>query len=152
MEIQMELLQCNCSSLRSATRVLTQAYDEVLRPSGLRMTQFSILARAAAVGELTLSELAEMLAMDRTTLGRNLQPLERDDLVQIRVGVDRRERLISLTPAGRKALMRAKPFWDQAHRRFEEKVGKREAKVLRDMMKSVVSVGRELSAENAELS
>jgi DNA-binding MarR family transcriptional regulator len=148
----MELLQCNCSALRGATRALTQAYDEVLRPSGLRMTQFSILARAAAVGELTLSELAEMLAMDRTTLGRNLQPLERDDLVQIKVGVDRRERLISLTPTGKKTLARAKPLWDQSHRRFEEKMGKREAKALRDMMKSVVSVGRELSAENADLS
>src|ERR1700744_5613202 len=118
----MELLQCNCSSLRSATRVLTQAYDEVLRPSGLRMSQFSILARTAALGELPMSELAEHLAMDRTTLGRNLQPLERDDLIQIQVGQDRRERLISLTPNGRKALARAKPLWDRIHQRFEKKM------------------------------
>jgi DNA-binding MarR family transcriptional regulator len=147
----MELLQCNCSSLRSATRVLTQAYDEVLRPSGLRMSQFSILSRTAALGELPMSELAEHLAMDRTTLGRNLQPLERDDLVQIQVGQDRRERLISLTPNGRKTLARAKPLWDRIHQRFEKKMGKREAKALRDTMNAIVQVGRELSDENAEL-
>jgi DNA-binding MarR family transcriptional regulator len=148
----MELLQCNCSSLRSATRALSLAYDEVLRPSGLRMTQFSILARASAVGEMPLSELADLMAMDRTTLGRNLQPLEREDLIQINVGADRRERLVSITANGRKTLLRAMPLWEDVHRRFEQKVGKREAKALRDMMKSLVNVGRELSAENAEMS
>ena len=145
----MELLQCNCSSLRSATRALTLAYDEVLRPSGLRMTQFSILSRAAALGELPLSDLAELMAMDRTTLARNLQPLERDDLLQIRVGTDRRERLISITTTGRKTLSRAMPLWESVHKRFEAKVGKSESKALRDMMKVLVNVGRELSEENA---
>ncbi len=145
----MELLQCNCSSLRSATRALSLAYDEVLRPSGLRMTQFSILSRAAALGELPLSDLAELMAMDRTTLARNLQPLERDNLLQIRVGTDRRERLISITTTGRKALSRAMPLWESIHNRFEAKVGKSESKALRDMMKVLVNVSRELSAENA---
>ncbi|WP_175779783.1 MarR family winged helix-turn-helix transcriptional regulator [Burkholderia anthina] len=145
----MELLQCNCSFLRSATRALTQAYDEVLRPSGLRMTQFSMLARASAVGEMSLSDLAELMAMDRTTLGRNLQPLEREGLVKINVGEDRRERLVSVTPAGQKVLSRALPLWEAVHQRFEQKVGKREAKDLRDTLKRIVNVGRELSAENA---
>jgi len=67
-----ELLQYNCSFLRSATRALSQAYDEVLRPSGLRITQFPVLARASAAGEMSLSELADLMAMDRTTQGRNL--------------------------------------------------------------------------------
>jgi DNA-binding MarR family transcriptional regulator len=115
------------------------------------MSQFSILARTSALGELPMSELAEHLAMDRTTLGRNLQPLERDDLIQIQVGQDRRERLISLTPNGRKALARAKPLWDRIHQRFEKKMGKREAKALRDTMNAIVQVGRELSDENAQL-
>lgn len=145
----MELLQCNCSFLRSATRALTLAYDEVLRPSGLRMTQFSMLSRASAVGEMSLSELADLMAMDRTTLGRNLQPLEREGFVQINVGEDRRERLVSVTPAGRKVLARALPLWEDVHHRFEQKVGKREAKELRDTLKRIVNVGRELSAENA---
>lgn len=143
----MELLQCNCSFLRSATRALSQAYDEVLRPSGLRMTQFSMLSRAAAVGEMPVGELADLMAMDRTTLGRNLQPLEREGLVEVNVGVDRRERLVVVTPAGRKLLAEAMPLWESVHRRFEQKFGKREAKALRESLKRIVGVGRELSAE-----
>lgn len=143
----MELLQCNCSSLRSATRTLSLAYDEVLRPSGLRLTQFSILARIAAVGPHPLNDLAEMLAMDRTTLGRNLKPLERDDLVCLEVGMDRRQRVINLTAAGRRALMRAMPLWETVNQRFEVKFGVGKAKTLRDTMKQLVKTGRELSAE-----
>ena len=143
----MELLQCNCSSLRSATRALSLAYDEVLRPSGLRLTQFSILARIAAVGPHPLNDLAEMLAMDRTTLGRNLKPLERDDLVCLEVGMDRRQRVINLTAAGRRALMRAMPLWETVNQRFEVKFGAGKAKALRDTMKQIVKAGRELSAE-----
>jgi DNA-binding MarR family transcriptional regulator len=113
------------------------------------MTQFSMLSRASAVGEMSLSDLADLMAMDRTTLGRNLQPLEREGLVQINVGGDRRERLVSVTPAGRKVLARALPLWENVHQRFEQKIGKREAKYLRDTLKRIVNVGRELSAENA---
>jgi DNA-binding MarR family transcriptional regulator len=143
----MELLQCNCSFLRSATRALSQAYDEVLRPSGLRMTQFSMLSRAAAVGEMPVGELADLMAMDRTTLGRNLQPLEREGLIEIKVGVDRRERLVVVTQAGKKALNLAMPLWESIHQRFESKFGKRDAKALRDSLKRIVSIGRELSEE-----
>jgi DNA-binding MarR family transcriptional regulator len=143
----MELLQCNCSALRSATRALSLAYDEVLRPSGLRLTQFSILARIAAVGPHPLNDLAEMLAMDRTTLGRNLKPLERDDLVCLEVGMDRRQRVINLTAAGRRALVRAKPLWETVNQRFEGIFGASKAKTLRDTMKQIVKTGRELSAE-----
>ncbi|WP_250866692.1 MarR family winged helix-turn-helix transcriptional regulator [Caballeronia sp. INSB1] len=144
----MELLQCNCSFLRSATRALSLAYDEVLRPSGLRITQFSMLARASAVGEMPLSELADLMAMDRTTLARNLQPLEREGLVEIKVGRDRRARLVSVTPAGQKVLTNAMPLWESVHQRFEQKFGKRESKDLRHTLKRIVTVGRELSAEN----
>ncbi|MGF6770597.1 DNA-binding MarR family transcriptional regulator [Paraburkholderia sp. GAS199] len=146
----MDTLQCNCSSLRSATRSLSLAYDEVLRPSGLKTTQYSILSRIASLGEMTLSELAEILAMDRTTMGRNLQPLERDGLVQISIGEDRRARLVSLTARGQQAYRLAKPLWEKIQQRFEKKFGKKESKALRDLMGSIISLGRELSEENAE--
>lgn len=145
----MELLQCNCSSLRGATRALTLAYDEALRPSGLRMTQFSILARVAAVGPMRVNELAELLVMDRTTLGRNIQPLEREGFVALEVGSDRRERLINLTPAGRRVLSRAMVLWKEVHQRFESKFDVLEAKALRETMKLIIKIGRELSSENA---
>jgi DNA-binding MarR family transcriptional regulator len=145
----MEQLQCNCSSLRSAGRALSAAYDEVLKPCGLKMTQFSILARVGAVGQIRLSELAGLLAMDRTTLGRNLLPLVRDSLVKIEVGEDRRERWIDLTAKGRRTLTHARPLWDSVHARFEKKFGVRQASAMRAMMKQIVQVGRELAEENA---
>src|SRR5271170_7584973 len=74
---------CNCLALRQATRHVTQFYDQCLAPAGLRTTQFSILARLRRLGPVTISALAADLVMDRTTLGRNLQPLEREGLVAV---------------------------------------------------------------------
>ncbi|WP_114969429.1 MarR family winged helix-turn-helix transcriptional regulator [Rhodoferax ferrireducens] len=140
----MEALTCNCSSLRSAARTLTQAYDEVLRPSGLRVTQFSILARLAAVGEVNIAEFSHMLAMDRTTLARNLRPLERENLVLIRVGQDRRERLIGLSRAGEAVLNQALPLWKSVHERFESMFGQERARNLRKQLGDVTQAGRAL--------
>jgi DNA-binding MarR family transcriptional regulator len=113
------------------------------------MTQFSILARVAAVGPMRVNELAELLVMDRTTLGRNIQPLERDGFVALEVGSDRRERLINLTPAGRRILTRAMVLWKGVHQRFESKFDTLEASALRETMTSIIKIGRELSSENA---
>jgi DNA-binding MarR family transcriptional regulator len=143
----MEPLNCNCTSLRSASRTLSLAYDEVLRPSGLRVGQFSILARLAAVGEVTVVEFAEMLAMDRTTLARNLRPLERDGLIHIRVGKDRRERVIDLTRRGDAMLQQALPLWRSVHERFEKRFGNGRAKELRELLGNVVAAGRGLYEE-----
>jgi DNA-binding MarR family transcriptional regulator len=144
----MESSSCNCTWLRSATRTLTQVYDEALRPTGLRVTQFSILHRTDAVGTLPLSELADLMATDRTTMARNLQVLERDGFIKISIGEDRRERLIQLTPLGRRTLAGALPVWESIQRRFERKLGgAKEAKALRDIMQLIVATGRELSEE-----
>ncbi|QBR01378.1 MarR family winged helix-turn-helix transcriptional regulator [Paraburkholderia pallida] len=144
----MELKHCNCASLRGATRAVSLAYDDALRPSGLRVTQFSILANVASAKEVSMGELADQIAMDRTTLARNLKPLERDKLIQVVVGEDRRERIVSVTATGRKTLERAIPLWRAVQTRFEEKVGKREAKRILELTQSLIRVGRELSAEN----
>ena len=74
--------QCVCDTLRMVTRVVTQLYDEMLRPSGLRVTQFSILATIARLGEANLRQLEYMLAIDQTTLTRSLNLLERDRLIE----------------------------------------------------------------------
>src|SRR5215470_18702715 len=74
---------CNCLAVRSAARHVTQLYDQFLAPIGLRITQFSILAKLKRRGPLTINALADVMAMDRTTLGRNIQPLERDGLIAI---------------------------------------------------------------------
>src|ERR1700689_2305823 len=88
---------CNCLALRQATRHVTQFYDQILTPAGIRATQYSILARLNRKGPLTINALAAELVMDRTTLGRNIRPLQRDGLVAIGPGKsDRRRRELSL--------------------------------------------------------
>src|SRR5438874_2612610 len=91
---------CNCLALRQAARHVTQLYGQFLAPSGLRGTQFSIVAKLGSLGPLTINALAREMVMDRTTLGRNILPLERDGLVAITKGsVDRRRKELRLTEA-----------------------------------------------------
>src|SRR5262249_32620088 len=95
------VLECNCLAIRQAARHVTQFYDQVLAPTGLRPTQFSILARLRRRGPMTINALAGELVMDRTTLGRNIQPLERDGLIEVVRGrADRRRHELNLTEAG----------------------------------------------------
>src|ERR1700677_2294055 len=92
---------CNCLALRQAARHVTQFYDQFLVPSGLRSTQYSILARLQRKGPMRISALPPELVMDRTTLGRNILPLERDGLIAIGRGkADRRSKDVRLTAAG----------------------------------------------------
>lgn len=116
-------LQCTCFNLRRAARVVTQLFDEALRPSGLRSTQFSILAVVNTVGSSTINELARALVMDRTTLARNLKPLDKQGLVEVVSGKDLRTRQVTLTAKGRKVLARALPLWEQAQRDVIERLG-----------------------------
>src|SRR2546428_13079260 len=76
------LSPCVCSTLRMVSRAVTQLYDDILRPSGLRGTQFSILATIARSGEATLRQLEPALALDHTTLTRALTPLQPDPLTR----------------------------------------------------------------------
>ncbi|MGH8659094.1 MAG: MarR family winged helix-turn-helix transcriptional regulator, partial [Gammaproteobacteria bacterium] len=92
--------QCACFNLRKATRAVTQLYDEVLRETGIRVTQLTLLVAAYLSGEIPISQMAEVLVMDRTTLTRNLKPLEAQGLIAIRSGADRREKLVTLTTRG----------------------------------------------------
>src|SRR5580692_11631735 len=102
---------CTCGSLRKASRRVSQFYDAALAPVGIKSTQFSILAevdRGSVEGPVTMCELATAMVMDRSTLGHNLKPLERDDLVALRLSIDdRRKRYVELTKKGRSVLLRA---------------------------------------------
>jgi DNA-binding MarR family transcriptional regulator len=110
---------CACATLRRAARAVTAAYDAALAPSGLRITQFSILRRLARLGPLPVTRLAAEAALDRSTMGRNLNPLERRGLVRIKVGnADQRERIAYLTAAGEAAIAAALPHWRKAQKRI----------------------------------
>ncbi|MCJ2095973.1 MarR family winged helix-turn-helix transcriptional regulator [Methylobacterium sp. J-072] len=113
---------CTCVALRRATRALTASYDAALRPAGLRVTQFSILRRLERLGPIPVTRLAAEAVLERTTMGRNLDPLERRGLVKIEAGRDARERIVSLTDAGREAVAAATPYWQAAQARINAQV------------------------------
>ncbi len=109
-----ETASCVCLNLRGAARAVTKLYDEILKPSGLKATQFSVLAVIAQVGPASMSVISRILVMDRTTLTRNLKPLLKRRLVKMSKGEDRRQRTIALTQNGKTALARALPLWKKA--------------------------------------
>jgi len=127
-------VDCACFNIRKATRVITQNFDETMQPSGVRATQFTILVMVASIDAATMSELAEKLVMDRTTLTRNLKPLREQGLIKDIAGADRRTRSISLTAKGRKALLKALPLWKRAQARMTQYLGdERFADLLREL-------------------
>jgi len=111
---KLKLSDCACFNIRKSARVLTQHFDEIMHPCDLRATQFSILVVVSHLDAVTVSDLAGYLVMDRTTLTRNLRPLEKRGLINILPGKDRRTRLISLTHKGHKEFQRAIPLWEKA--------------------------------------
>jgi DNA-binding MarR family transcriptional regulator len=115
--------ECACTSLRRAARQVTSLYDDALAPTGLRITQFSLLATVDRHGSVPMTDLATMLSMDRTTLTRNLTPLQRDGLVSLRLAGVGRTKLVAMTERGRRRLLEAFPYWDGAQKRFQEAVG-----------------------------
>jgi DNA-binding MarR family transcriptional regulator len=133
-------IPCNCLAIRQAARQLTQLYDAELSSTGLRVTQYSVLACLAYLKSATMQQLADTLVMDRTTLTHNLKPLQRDGLVSVGVAEgDQRARVLQLTPLGRETLQRAKKAWQRAQDRFEAAFGAAEAAALRRELRRVVS-------------
>lgn len=111
-------LPCICSTVRRADRLLNRIYDDALRPSGLAITQYALLATLArANGSLAHGQLASRQEMAGATLSRNLKPLLRDGLVAVEPGTDRRTRLVTITPRGEEALALARPLWRTAQER-----------------------------------
>src|SRR2546421_9243888 len=117
------LSPCVCNTLRMVTRAVTQLYDDVLRPSGLRVTQFSILATIARLGEANLRQLEDMLALDQTTLTRGLNLLERDGVIERVPHPDGRIKAMKLTSKGRRALEAARLLWSQVQDKVLRELG-----------------------------
>lgn len=133
---------CACANFRKASRAITQFYDASLRPSGLRVTQYTPMAAVALMGSPTIAELAEKLVIDRTTLTRDLKVLEGRGLVEVRTGAnDRRTRVAELTEAGRRTLAEAVPLWEQAQSAVVEGLGRqRWGSMLVDLSDAVTLV------------
>lgn len=129
---------CACFNLRRATRALTQMYDDALRPAGLRTTQFTLLNAIRIAGPVTVRRLATAVVMDRTTLTRDLRPLERQGLVSIAPGEDRRERRVDLTPKGAQVINRTLPLWERVQTQVTAGLGpERLRRLLGDLTAAV---------------
>jgi DNA-binding MarR family transcriptional regulator len=114
---------CVCISLRKACRKLTAHYDEALEPAGISVTQFSMLRNIKREGPCSLTRLASIVELDRSTLGRNMRVLEKRGLVAIQPGYDQREATLSLTAAGYALIERGTPLWERAQRAIRIKLG-----------------------------
>jgi DNA-binding MarR family transcriptional regulator len=115
---------CACFNVRKAARAVTQLYDEILRPSGLRTTQFTLLMLLRGHGALRMSDLADRAMTDRTTLTRNLAVLRQGRLVRVRPGEDARVRAVELTEKGEDAVDAAFPLWEQAQASLTRGLGR----------------------------
>ena len=126
--------ECHATALRKAARRVTALYDETLAPSGLRSTQWAILAELVDRGQdpPTLNELADLLVLDRSGLGHSLRPLEREGLIQLeKSSRDRRSTLVVITDQGRERYAHAHALWQKAQDRYASIVGEAQANQLR---------------------
>jgi DNA-binding MarR family transcriptional regulator len=131
-----------CASLRRASRVFTQFYEDALRPTGLRATQFTVLQALSIVGEVTQGQLGHILAMDSTTLTRTLTIISRRGWIVKQRGQDRREWRMRLSKAGEAQFKQALPYWDEVQTRVREQLG---AKVSDDLMKLTQTITNSLN-------
>lgn len=140
--------ECNNLTLRKASRYLGATYDKALAPLGLRGTQFSILQQLSLREEMTISGLADVIAMDRTTMASNLKPLAREGLVTIETSAtDRRARSVAITPDGLARFKSALPLWEGVQAEFEEKFGSGPAAQMRTLLRAVLETGFDPWAE-----
>jgi len=135
-----KIRDCMCLAVRQAARHVTASYDRFLAPAGLRTTQFSILGKLKRQGPMTINALAADMVVDRTTLGRNILPLERDGLIRIEpLPFDRRSKALHLTKAGEKRFEAARAGWVKAQARFESSFGDKRTAELRELLRAVVA-------------
>lgn len=129
---------CLCFALRKASRSVTRLYDEALRDAGISINQFSLLLTIACKAPVSVNTLAASAAMDQSTLSRNLRPLEKKGLIQLRPGADRRQRLVRLSARGRRVIARAYPLWKEAQVRAEAVLGgRRFGRLLADLQATI---------------
>ena len=127
-------LPCACQNLRRASRAVTRIYDEELRKAGLEITQFGLLTALAIMGEANQKRLSAGFAMDSTTLTRTLALLREEGWVRVKPGRDKRERLFSLTPAGRRQMAKAQPNWEAAENRLRQSLGEADWQSMKESL------------------
>lgn len=123
MKHNLNVIDCACFNIRRSARMVAQYYDQELKESGLKNTQFSMLVVLTQAGEINIGKLADILGADRTTITRNLQLTEREGLINISTGEDARSKTVKITHKGKSAFKNALPLWEKAQSRFIEEMG-----------------------------
>jgi DNA-binding MarR family transcriptional regulator len=123
--------RCACHKVRMAARAVTRLYDDTLRSSGLRATQLSVLVAVGIDEAMSITALAKFMGMDRSTLTRNLSPLEKEGLIRVGLEGWRRSRAVEMTKKGRSRLREALPLWEKAQQTLKRKLGDRKWDVIR---------------------
>jgi DNA-binding MarR family transcriptional regulator len=135
---KLEIDDCNCFTVRKVARQLSRFYDAFLQPTGLRITQFLILAVLAKVEGASVNGLAERLDLERTAMGKTLGPLERDGLIRIKPSsTDGRSRVVTLTSKGNRVFQDALPRWKQAQHQLAELNGTQWINALRSKLSGI---------------
>lgn len=114
------ILPCACANVRRAARAVTRLYDQELSGAGLEATQFAIVMALSKTGEISQGTLGAFLGLDSTTLSRSLRPLLREGWIMSRLGDDRREKRLDLTPEGRRKYKELLPKWERAQERLRQ--------------------------------
>ena len=122
-ERRLPVLPCACANLRRVTRAVTRLYNQELRPTGLELTQFTLLMALNMTGETTQGKLGQLLALDSTSLTRMLRPMTEHGWIGEKKGGDRRQKLLRLTASGRMKLEHSWPYWERAQARLRQKLG-----------------------------
>ena len=115
---------CYCTQFRRSANALTGVYDAALRPVGLKITQFSLLRALRRLGAATFTEVANEVALDKTTISRNLAILVREGWVTAKQGADARNKLAELSSSGGDLLDRAEPYWAIAQKQIEQELAR----------------------------
>ena len=132
--------RCVCHKVRMAARAVTRAYDDALRPVGLRATQYALLVAVATEGAMSITALAQGMGMDRSTLTRNLGPLESEVLVAIGREGWRRSRSLEITRKGRERLGESLPLWKKAQEMLKARLGERAWKAAHSSFDDLIGV------------
>jgi DNA-binding MarR family transcriptional regulator len=125
---------CYCIVLRKASRRLTSLYDEALAPFGINLAQYSLLSNVVRRAPISLTELAGLLDLDRSTVGRNARVMVRMDLLAMGPGEDQREQALSPTVRGKEVFAAAVPVWEAVQEDIEAKLGPQKAEQLQSLL------------------
>jgi len=131
---------CSCFYLRRAARLVTRQYAETMKPTGLKSGQFSILATLSHQGTQTITELAERMGLERTSLSRTLRPLEKDGLIHVTEEKEKRRRFVELTKQGEATYKKALPLWNQAQSQYKKQLGVQDMKILKSLLQRTSDV------------